>query len=1371
MTRPAYFEKVRLNAQRRWQQLEADAELAGPWRQLFLQVQSPSHVLSELLQNADDAAATEASAQIVDGEFRFEHNGQDFTEEQFASLCRFGYSNKRALHTIGFRGIGFKSTFSLGDPVRLLTPTLNVEFGGRRFTEPTWSNEKSGAGGTTLIRVAIKDRLREGDLRASLERWQSNPISLLFFRSLRKLSILDHDVHWRPAGVGPIAGSEWMGLDGRTDEQYLLIRSEPEQFPEECLREIAEERRISIEEVQQFPPCTVDLVVGAKGRLYVVLPTGIDTDLPFACNAPFIQDPVRFALKPPDASPTNTWLLGRCGRMAGRALLDWIDRQDLTLEERARAYDVLPDVDRTATELPGRCAALVQLATVEVLEGRNLVLTESGSVVAANEATSVPRELLEVWPTATTMEVLTGKEGHVVASAISDANRTKLHGWQFAPFLSRADVLNCLTRPSIERPASLDRLRKLWLFIAPEFLAIPSWIPQPELALLPTVGSALLLPVSRVVRLGAALKSRLDDWSFLSKYVAIVSPEWVKAVESEGASEQERAEHGALREMMARLELARATPIGTVLDRAARDLFSGSFTTDEAVRLAHVAAKENAQVGAKFFYVVQEDCVKQSSHVVVLTAANEELLPGNVRQGCLLHDSYASGAPPEWTTWLRSTRSGTARLLPVKEAEQYFRGEEAARQCVSRLNPRCSVFNRYSSHTFRLVEISFEETYWRHWEALAETDTSVWWRVLHEIARADWKAKRWAILYQDSTNGYTAQIIGDGLPAAWLRTLAAKPCIKDHRGQYRFPSEVLRRTPATQALTDIESFVDTEFDTEANAELLDLLGVGSVASGPERILDRLRSLAGQADVPVREVEKWFRRLDEWVAEAADEDIASVREEFAGTPLILTADGGWAVSSAVFEREGADVPGVAVLRPSVADLALWKNVGVRPEPTLEDALEWIGTLCTGTRLERDTAKRVARLQGLHAAAIWMCCGRGLNLLEELVDVSEFTAKMTRQSQVEFEHLFAHVLRSTLDLRRASPAVSDAAPLDKLPTLASLLEERPTGQTLAAASPKTLPWVASVAECVLRIRIEDDAQAERLKAFGSRLAEATVWSITPLEVEPFIGSRPVGQARTAEVTWFRERILLADLSVGRLAKVLPEYLAKALDVPEVGGLFHYACDRSPDHIRAYAEENFTLVGTPAVVDAVPAVESDATDIDPLAPAPREELASLDDDSAREDAGSETVPAPKGPAAADGAPTEWRRAEPRASNEPTVMEVYLTAQKFRQEGSRQYVRSDGWRVIHQHGDSFPWVAYDAGGQVRQRYYARDACLDKGPLDLSVEVLEAMTRQPEHYSLVLRAADGSAQALSGIRLNRMQKEQQLQVLAAGYRLLLSRF
>ncbi|MBL8065903.1 MAG: hypothetical protein JNM34_08595, partial [Chthonomonadaceae bacterium] len=99
MEPPGYFEQVRAEAAAIWETLESSPVLAGPWHRMFQQVQSPRHVLSELLQNADDSGATWASARVVGDAFLFEHNGRDFTKDEFGSLCRFGYSNKRALHT------------------------------------------------------------------------------------------------------------------------------------------------------------------------------------------------------------------------------------------------------------------------------------------------------------------------------------------------------------------------------------------------------------------------------------------------------------------------------------------------------------------------------------------------------------------------------------------------------------------------------------------------------------------------------------------------------------------------------------------------------------------------------------------------------------------------------------------------------------------------------------------------------------------------------------------------------------------------------------------------------------------------------------------------------------------------------------------------------------------------------------------------------------------------------------------------------------------------------------------------------------------------------------------------------------------------
>ena len=366
--RPAFFEPIRRRASQRWDQLENDPELAAPWHQLFRQIQSPSHVLSELLQNADDAGATEAWARIEGDVFIFEHNGEDFTEEHFASLCQFGYSNKRILHTIGFRGIGFKSIFSLGDGVELYTPTLSIAFDKQRFTEPKWTDQDHRTSRLTRIQVSISDNHRKGELQKNLQQWLKSPVSLLFFGHIRRMTIADRLMHWRSLGPGPVPGSVWMALDEKPDEVFLLACSDREAFPEDALTEIRQERMISVEEAATFPPCTVEIVLGAAGRLFVVLPSGVETELPFACNAPFIQDPARFKIKDPEISPTNRRLLERVGGLAASVMLGSLGQSELDPAERAQAYNVFPDVDREDSSLEGSCGATVEKAFERALE-------------------------------------------------------------------------------------------------------------------------------------------------------------------------------------------------------------------------------------------------------------------------------------------------------------------------------------------------------------------------------------------------------------------------------------------------------------------------------------------------------------------------------------------------------------------------------------------------------------------------------------------------------------------------------------------------------------------------------------------------------------------------------------------------------------------------------------------------------------------------------------------------------------------------------------------------------------------------------------------------------------------------------------------
>ncbi|MGO7259109.1 hypothetical protein ACCT32_36830, partial [Rhizobium brockwellii] len=66
-----------------------------------------------------------------------------------------------------------------------------------------------------------------------------------------------------------------MALDEKTQSPFLLIRSSEEAFPADALDEIRKERMLGAEDSGDFTPCRVEIVLGAKGRLYVVLPTGV----------------------------------------------------------------------------------------------------------------------------------------------------------------------------------------------------------------------------------------------------------------------------------------------------------------------------------------------------------------------------------------------------------------------------------------------------------------------------------------------------------------------------------------------------------------------------------------------------------------------------------------------------------------------------------------------------------------------------------------------------------------------------------------------------------------------------------------------------------------------------------------------------------------------------------------------------------------------------------------------------------------------------------------------------------------------------------------------------------------------------------------
>ena len=1391
---PDYFAAIQERASKRWDQLEADPELAGPWLQLFKQVQSPRHILSELLQNADDAGASEARVSIENDRFVFEHNGEDFTEAHFASLCRFGYSNKRALHTIGFRGIGFKSTFSLGDRVELFTQTLAVAFESARFTQPHWIANGYFTSGTTRVEVAIVNALLRREVEKNLDEWLKSPVSLLFFKKIRRLRIGDSGVHWQSLGPGPIAQSEWMTLGEKTENSFLLVRSAEEAFPAEALDEIRKERMLGAEHSGDFPPCRVEIVLGAKARLYVVLPTGVETALPFACNAPFVQDPARLKIKDPETSPTNRWLLNRAGKLAANAMMEWLEQTEASARDRANAYRLLPDVDREATALEGVCAAIVELAFDDAIdEDRPILLTEDGKLIVANGAIAVPQPIFDIWPADQAMALLDAKSRPALCQHVSANDRSKLVRWGLVENFSKADLLQRLRSNHLPRPSTWRHLLNLWIYIAPE---VTGWQchDADRLQIVPVQGKEVLYAASEIVRLGEKKLLQSDeDWEFLANHLIVLNQNWTRFLAEQRRDKADGDGRGdpvqGAFAVLKKIGLDDTSDVNAVIERVAADFFGSGEPKllAECVQLAQIAAKLGVTIGESFRYASADLNLRPISKSVLFdeNGALEELLPKPVQQAQLLHPNYIANfkscSREDWLRWVGSGRSGLLTFVPLVQSSRRIYGRQQIVAESQTRGLRGMLYYPYVTSDFVIEDWDFSADYWKHWEALSKSDPGVWAKVAGKILEqrdSYWSRASSARLSQVATTGSTRSLTSESLLSNWLLKLRAKPCLPDTRNMIQIPGDLLRRTPGTEALMDVEPFVHGLLDRETTRPLLDLLGVRSTPSGPKRLLDRLRALAKSDRVPAHEVEKWYRRLDQMLDGCPTADAQNIKNAFKAEKLILAQDGTWVTSSGVFlAGDDEDVPGAAVIRSSVLDLSLWRRINVADRPSADLALQWLGTLVSGKALGADDARRVRSLLVRYPTRIWEECRHWVNLMGEWVAVDTLAYAMSMQSRFTYGHLHDWVKRKTADFRQLSADIVHGAPFSSLAALSDLVEERFNQPSLLAGLADRRAWLTAFGTHLARIELADPAETERVRALAALIA-ATSWITSPkLEVIPYLQGVPAGTARLTDVLWLDCKLFVSPLSKAKLAKRVPEEIGKSLSA-DIRAALAYGFERSPEDIKAYLEENFTL-GPEQVIAATAAkapVENAGDQAEPDAPAygvfhgddddaATAEGSPVEDELNRSDDEESSAPTEPEPQPGEPEVTTKPRAAPKPPR-PSVIARFALAQGYKPDGEDRFFHADGSWIGRANGAKFPWERRSITGELHRYYYPQEHCLEHEPLEVEADVWGLIDQRPNNYSFILIGTAGEPIEMTGLRLRALRENNEITLHPATYRL-----
>ena len=1397
--KPAFFEAIRLNARKRWDQLENDPELAGPWYQLFAQVQSPRHVLSELLQNADDAGATEASVCIENGTFIFSHDGEDFKEDHFASLCRFGYSNKRALHTIGFRGIGFKSTFSLGDTVELHTPSLTVAFHRQRFTEPEWIDSPATNQTLTVVLVAMNDERRRREVHLNLQEWQESPMSLLFFKHIRCLRIADHEIGWESLGPGPVRDTEWMRMLGSPDKKYLVARSSAEQFPQDSLTEIRQERMLGVEQDADFPPCKIEIVLGVSGRLYVVLPTGVKTALPFACNAPFIQDPARLKIKDPETSPTNRWLLERAGSLAAAVMLAWLNQRSMHLSERAGAYALLPDVDCDDNSLEGICAATTEESFRAEIDDAEYVLTDAGNLRTAGQSVVIPDQLFDIWPADTVAGFLDAAGRPAFAKTVLKSDREKLLHWGAIEAISRDHFLAVLQSVHLPRPKTWRRLLSLWAYVAPDITKYAPKAGAKKVRIFPVQGKDEMYSAEEIVRLGEKRLLQSDeDWDFLASHLLVLNQNWIRFLAEERREADEKQEVGLQQEIHAAHSVLKAagvdeaSDVSNVIEKVASVFFvQKSVQLSGCIRMAQIASKLGATVGPSFQFVTRDKYPRGVSTVVVCDPSGslECLFPESWYHQHFLHPDYsasfASCTAEEWAQWSATGRSGLSRFAPlVKKRTWLYQRTKALAELVRR-GFSGTPYRPFVTDRYEVEDWDFDDVLWRHWQILASSDDRVWSRLMEHVLALPasyWTQALSATVRQVSTSGSTRSVTQLPLAPDWVLKFRDLPCLPDTRGFCRKPADLLRRTPETESLIDVEPFIHGRLDTEANRPLLRLLGVRETPTGPDRLLDCLRALAKSDIPPVHEVEKWYLRLDQMTDACSTEDLEKITRVLLEERIVLTEHCGWAAGAGVFlSSDEDDVPGAAVIRRGVSDLSLWRKIGLAERPTADRAIAWLKALPSNELLSPDDLRRVRALLARHPSRIWNECRGWINLSGEWVPVASLSFSLTMRSLIPWSHLHVGIKKRTADFQRLPVEILDFPPFSELATLASKLEERFTQQQRGFACPERKPWIAQLGVDLGRIRLEANVEEARIRDLAAQLAETAWQYASSLEVVPYIDGTPAGTAKEADVVWRDKVLYVKNLPNARLARLVPERLGRAFNRPDIAAALIYCFGRSPSEITEYIEENFTLYA-PVADDTQPEPASsnnvDSGDASPCRPtdSPEPPAAGQADETATVDDSSinDTTPA-AGPAQSPDDSTmnpedrDDPHPRPRQSprpNKPGVVERFAQSHGFQKVSEDLYSHPDGSRISRAHGESFSWIRGNGTGEIACHYWAKDHCLEHGPLQIDAEVWSMVDKFPKNHALLLSNPAGDVVEIRGEKLRAMCEEGRLILYPATYRL-----
>jgi len=292
-----------------------------------------AHFIFELIQNAEDAGATELTFELFGDRLEVRHDGRPFTAADVRAICGVGQGTKAEdLTQIGKFGIGFKSVYAYTDTPRVYSS--DEHFRIEKYVRPYSVDPlDEPAAGTLFVfpfdRAEVPATVAVQEISAALG--NIGVQTLLFLRSIKRVrsyglqtaeAVLERTSTARGHSARHVMLTN-RGSESRSDEEWLVWHRQLDAMGQP-------EHRVEIAFMALTEIDARRLARRESSPLVVFFPTQKETFLGFLIQGPYRTTPARDNV--PESDPWNQALVRETASLLVEVLADLRDGGLLTVD-------------------------------------------------------------------------------------------------------------------------------------------------------------------------------------------------------------------------------------------------------------------------------------------------------------------------------------------------------------------------------------------------------------------------------------------------------------------------------------------------------------------------------------------------------------------------------------------------------------------------------------------------------------------------------------------------------------------------------------------------------------------------------------------------------------------------------------------------------------------------------------------------------------------------------------------------------------------------------------------------------------------------------------------------------------------------------